>query len=97
MTHRWLQASSRPRLLLEVFTNEPGLQVYTGNFQGTGIPCKHGIKYPKHVSVCFESQKYPDSPTKINQKTKGWEISNPFLKPGQTYYSHLVYKFSVKK
>ena len=89
--------SPKTGILLEVFTNEPGLQVYTGNFQGTGIPCKHGIKYPKHVSVCFESQKYPDSPTKINQKTKGWEISNPFLKPGQTYYSHLVYKFSVKK
>ena len=89
--------SPKTGILLEVFTNEPGLQVYTGNFQGTGIPCKHGIKYPKHVSVCFESQKYPDSPTKINQKAKGWEISNPFLKPGQTYYSHLVYKFSVKK
>ncbi len=89
--------SPKTGILLEVFTNEPGLQVYTGNFQGTGIPCKHGIKYPKHVSVCFESQKYPDSPTKIVQKTKGWEISNPYLKPGQTYYSHLVYKFSVKK
>lgn len=84
-------------ILLEVFTNEPGLQVYTGNFQGTGIACKHGIKYPKHVSVCFESQKYPDSPTKIVAKTKGWEISNPYLKPGEEYYSHLVYKFSVKK
>ena len=41
---------------LEVFTNEPGIQVYTGNFQGTGIPGKHGVLYPKHVSVCFESQ-----------------------------------------
>ena len=95
--HNWCLNTFKNGNLLEVFTNEPGLQVYTGNFQGTGIPCKHGIKYPKHVSVCFESQKYPDSPTKINQKTKGWEISNPFLKPGQTYYSHLVYKFSVKK
>lgn len=83
-------------IFLEVFTNEPGLQVYTGNFQGTGIPCKHGIKYPKHVSVCFESQKYPDSLTKVAAGTKGWDISNPYLKPGQKYYSHLVYKFSVK-
>ena len=82
---------------LEVFTNEPGIQVYTGNFQGTGITCKKGIKYPKHVSVCFESQKYPDSPTKIVNKTPGWEISNPFLKPGQKYESHLIYKFSVNK
>ena len=82
---------------LQVYTNEPGLQVYTGNFQGTGIPCKHGIKYPKHVSVCFESQKYPDSPTKIASKTPGWEFSNPYLKPGQKYESHLIYKFSIKK
>ena len=89
--------SPKTGILLEVFTNEPGLQVYTGNFQGTGIACKHGIKYPKHVSVCFESQKYPDSPTKIVEKTKGWECSNPYLKPGQKYYSHLAYKFSVKK
>lgn len=83
-------------IFLEVYTNEPGIQMYTGNFQGTGIACKHGIKYPKHVSVCFESQKYPDSPTKITNKTKGWEVSNPYLKPGETYYSHLAYKFSVK-
>jgi len=89
--------SPRTGILLEVFTNEPGLQVYTGNFQGTGIACKHGIKYPKHVSVCFESQKYPDSPTKIVTKTKGWEISNPYLKPGEKYYSHLAYKFSVQE
>ncbi len=88
--------SPKTGILLKVFTNEPGIQVYTGNFQGTGIACKHGVKYPKHVSVCFESQKYPDSPTKIANKTKGWEISNPYLKPGQKYVSHLAYKFSVK-
>ncbi|MDN5553623.1 aldose epimerase family protein [Prevotella sp.] len=89
--------SPKTGIFMEVFTNEPGIQVYTGNFQGTGISCKHGIKYPKHVSVCFESQKYPDSPTKFAAKTKGWEISNPYLKPGEKYYSHLAYKFSTKK
>lgn len=89
--------SPKTGILLQVFTNEPGLQVYTGNFQGTGIACKHSIKYPKHVSVCFESQKYPDSPTKIVTKTKGWELSNPYLKPGEKYYSHLAYKFSVQE
>ena len=89
--------SPKTGIFMEVFTNEPGIQVYTGNFQGTGISCKHGIKYPKHVSVCFESQKYPDSPTKFAAKTKGWEISNPYLKSGEKYFSHLAYKFSVKK
>jgi aldose 1-epimerase len=82
---------------LEVYTNEPGLQVYTGNFQGTGIPGKHGVLYPKHVSVCFESQKFPDSPTKVAARTPGWGISDPYLKPGERYSSHLVYHFSVVK
>ncbi len=77
-------------IFLEMFTNEPGVQVYTGNFQGTGISCKHGIKYPKHVSVCLESQKYPDSPNKKN-------FPSPYLKPGEKYYSHVAYKFSTKK
>ncbi len=84
-------------IMLEVFTNEPGLQIYTGNFLGKDIKCKHGVKYPKHVSVCFESQKFPDSPTKYTSHTPGWEGSNPYLKPGQKYYSHLAYKFSIKK
>ena len=82
--------SPKTGILLEVYTNEPGMQVYTGNFQGTGISCKHGIKYPKHVSVCLESQKYPNSPN-----VKEWV--SPYVKPGEKYYSHLVYKFKVEK
>ena len=82
-------------IFLEVFTNEPGIQVYTGNFQGVGrdadILRKHGIKYPKHVSVCLESQKYPDSPHRAGEN---WPSAN--LKPNDTYFSHCAYKFSVK-
>ena len=78
-------------IFMQVFTNEPGIQVYTGNFQGTGITCKNGIKYPKHVSVCLETQKYPDSPNKV---AKGWP--SPYLKPGEKYLSHCVYKFTTK-
>ena len=82
-------------IFLEVFTNEPGIQVYTGNFQGVGrdadILRKHGIKYPKHVSVCLESQKYPDSPHLAGEN---WPSAN--LKPNDTYFSHCAYKFSVK-
>ena len=81
--------SPKTGIFLEMFTNEPGVQVYTGNFQGTGVSCKHGVKYPKHVSVCLESQKYPDSPNK-----KDWP--SPYLKPGEKYHSHVAYKFSVK-
>ncbi len=81
--------SPKTGILLEMFTNEPGVQIYTGNFQGTGISCKHGIKYPKHVSVCMESQKYPNTP---NQS----EWPTAVVKPGEQYYSHAAYKFSVQ-
>ena len=85
--------SPKTGIFMEMFTNEPGVQVYSGNFQGVGpdakIARKNGITYPKHVSVCLESQKYPDSPNK-----KNWV--QPILKPGEKYYSHAAYKFSVK-
>ena len=85
--------SPKTGIFMEMYTNEPGVQVYTANFQGVGrdaeILRKHGVKYPKHVSVCLESQKYPDSPNKP-------EWVQPTLKPGEKYYSRAAYKFSVK-
>ena len=84
--------SPKTGIFMEMYTNEPGVQVYSGNFQGVGadadIVRKHGIKYPKHVSVCLESQKYPDSPNH-----KDWV--QPVLNPGEKYFSHAAYKFSV--
>ena len=85
--------SPEPGIFLEMVTNEPGVQVYSGNFQGVGkdadIIRKGGLKYPKHVSVCLESQKFPDSPNKPQ-----W--ASPIVKPGENYYSHVAYRFSVK-
>jgi len=84
--------SPKTGIFMEMYTNEPGVQVYSGNFQGVGnepnIQHKHG-PYPKHVSVCLESQKYPDSPNNAD-----WV--QPILNPGEKYYSHAAYKFSVK-
>ena len=80
-------------IFMEMYTNEPGVQVYSGNFQGIGnepnIKHKGGV-YPQHVSVCLESQKYPNSPNQAD-----WV--QPTLKPGEKYFSHAAYKFSVKK
>lgn len=85
--------SPKTGILLEAFTNEPGMQVYTGNFQGIDGEQdkvrKGGVKYPQRPSVCLESQKYPNSPNHP-------EWPSPFLNPGEKYYSHLVFKFSVK-
>lgn len=77
-------------IVMEVYTNEPGIQVYTGNFLEGKVAGKKGIKYQKHAAVCLETQKYPDSPNK-----KNWP--SPYLKPGEKYYSHCIYKFGVVK
>lgn len=78
-------------IFLQVYTNEPGIQVYSGNFldPSKGVKGKKGIVYPQRASVCLETQKYPDSPNH-----KDWP--SPWLHPGEKYYSHVAYKFSVK-
>jgi aldose 1-epimerase len=85
--------SPRTGIFMEMYTNEPGVQVYSANFQGVGgeenIARKLGKHYPQHVSICLESQKYPDSPNHP-------EWASPVLNPGEKYYSHAAYKFSVK-
>ena len=81
--------SPQTGIMLQVFTNEPGIQVYTGNFLDASFAGKHGYRYPKHSAVCLETQHYPDSPNHP-------EWPNTWLEPGQNYSSHCVYKFSVR-
>ena len=75
--------------VLEVFTNEPGLQFYSGNFQKGKDKGKNGKTYEYREAFCLETQHYPDSP---NQKI----YPNTILEPGNKYYSVCVYKFSAK-
>lgn len=77
-------------IVLEVFTDEPGLQVYTGNFLDGTIKGKKGIVYNQRASVCLETQHFPDSPNKP-------EWPSAYLEPGETYTSHCIFKFSVEK
>ena len=77
-------------IIMEVYTNEPGIQVYTGNFLTGSVAGKNGIKYQKHAAVCLETQKYPDTPNKPQ-----WPSA--LLKPGEKYYSHCIFKFGVVK
>jgi aldose 1-epimerase len=77
-------------IVLEMFTNEPGVQIYTGNFLDGSVTGKNGIAYKQRTAVCFESQHYPDSPNKPQ-----WP--SVVLNPGETYTSHCIYKFSVAK
>lgn len=75
---------------LDVFTSEPGLQVYSGNFLNGSVTGKNGKKYEKHAAICLESQHYPNTPNNPQ-----WPSAE--LKPGQTYKSHCVFKFSVEE
>ena len=77
-------------IALEVYTNEPGIQVYTGNFLDGTLTGKKGIVYQQRAAVCLETQHFPDSPNKAD-----WP--SVVLEPGQTYNSRVIYKFSVEK
>lgn len=72
--------------VMEVYTTEPGVQFYTGNFLD-GTPASGG--YPKHGGFCLEAQHFPNSP---NQP----EFPNTILKPGEVYEQTTVHKFSVE-
>ncbi|MCF0186162.1 MAG: galactose mutarotase [Bacteroidaceae bacterium] len=76
-------------IVMEVFTNEPGIQVYSGNFLDGSVVGKKGIAYNQRHAICLETGKYPDSPN------KNWPECNTYLKPGEKYYSRCIYKFSV--
>ena len=75
---------------MEVFTEEPGLQFYSGNFMQAKNVMKRGIKDEFRTSFAMETQHYPDSP---NQP----QFPSTELKPGQTYKTQSLYKFSVVK
>lgn len=77
-------------ITLDVYTNEPGVQVYTGNFLDGTVKGKKGVVYPQRASVCLETQHYPDTPNKAH-----WPSA--ILEPGQTYRSQCIYKFGVEK
>jgi len=73
---------------LTVYTNEPGIQVYSGNFLDGKVTGKKGIVYKQRVGLCLETQHYPDSPNKPQ-----WP--SVVVRPGQTYTSHCIYKFGI--
>ena len=82
--------SPKSGIELTVYTDEPGIQVYTGNFlDGTAVG-KHDIAYKQRVAICLETQKYPDTPNKP-------EWPSAVLRPGERYTSNCIYKFGVRE
>ena len=75
--------------VMDVWTTEPGMQFYTGNFLDNTITGKGGWTYAFRNGFCMEPQHYPDSPNQASFPTT-------VLKPGQIYKNTIIYKFSVK-
>ncbi|MBI1761040.1 MAG: galactose mutarotase [Acidobacteria bacterium] len=75
--------------VLEVLTDQPGVQLYTGNFLDGTLTGKGGKVYPRRAGFCLETQHYPDSPNHPNFPTTA-------LKPGEQFKSTTVFKFSVQ-
>lgn len=74
---------------LKVYTDQPGMQLYTGNFLW-GATCKASKVYGKQTAFCFETQHYPDSPNKP-------QFPSTVLRPGETYRHVCVYEFAVQE
>lgn len=77
-------------IVLQVYTNEPGIQLYAGNFLDGTVTGKKGIVYNRRVAACLETQKFPNTPNNPQ-----WPTAQ--LNPGEQYHSRCIFKFSVKK
>jgi aldose 1-epimerase len=75
--------------ILEISTDQPGVQFYTGNFLDGTVTGKRGHVYKQRYGLCFETQHFPDSPNHP-------EFPTTVLRPGQTFHSRTVLKFSAK-
>lgn len=77
-------------IIMDVYTTEPGIQVYSGNFLNGSQVGKKGIAYKFRTALCLETQHYPDSPNHPN-------FPSTELRPDSVYKSRTIYKFGVEK
>jgi len=75
--------------LMEVWTTEPAIQFYSGNFLDGTFKGKNGVAYGKREGFCLETQHYPDSPNHP-------EFPSTVLRPGESFQSETIYRFSAR-
>ena len=75
---------------MEIYTNEPGLQIYTANGLRGAMVGKKGIAYQKRSAICMETQHFADSPNKP-------QFPSTVLRPGENYKSRCTYRFGIEK
>lgn len=90
MTHAATITGDKTGIVMQVYTKEPGLQFYGGNFMQSQNKFKSGAKDDHRTAFCLETQHFPDSPNQPN-------FPSTVLSPGQTYQTSSVYQFSVQQ
>ncbi len=75
--------------VMEIYTTEPGMQFYTGNFLDGTLRGKHGVVYRHRYGFAMETQHFPDTPNKP-------DFPSTTLHPGEQYRSQTIYKFAVQ-
>jgi len=73
---------------MEVFTTQPGVQFYTGNFLN-GTEKGRGVSYAYRTGFCLETQQFPDAPNKS-------QFPSPVLRPGEKWEGQTIYRFSIQ-
>ncbi|MDR2764243.1 MAG: galactose mutarotase [Tannerella sp.] len=82
-------SSPKTGIVVDVFTTEPGMQLYTGNWMTGNLKGKNGQRYPRQSALCFETQHYPDSPNRP-------DYPGVVLRPGEAFESQTIYQFSIE-
>ena len=83
-------SSPKTGIVMEVYTSQPGVQLYTGNWMTGNFVGKNGQRYPERAALCLETQHFPDSP---NQPA----YPSTVLRPGEVIESRTTYKFSTEQ
>jgi aldose 1-epimerase len=74
---------------MDLFTDQPGLQFYSGNFLDGSIRGKNGVRYQHRTGLCLEAQDFPDAPNEPS-------FPSAVLKPGEVYRQTTIYQFSTR-
>ena len=74
--------------VMEVFTTQPGVQIYSANFVAGSLTGPGNYSYPKHAGFCLETQHYPDSPNHP-------AFPSTVLRPGETYHAVTIHRFTT--
>ena len=89
MNHAATVVGDESGIVMDVYTQEPGIQFYCGNFMASKNTLKSGAKDDYRTAFCLETQHFPDSPNQLG-------FPSITLRPGEVYHTVSEYKFSIR-